>query len=287
MYIASYITKSEHELGELLTTASKQAADMGLRSQLKKVGSKFLSSREVSAQEAAYRILSLPLTKSTRQVLYVPTELPEERVRMLKPMNILQHLDDEDEDIYMEGTVDSDDVDVLGNDDQPTTVLKLQDNKGYISKRVTNAVIRTHRYSEEHQPEKYYHSQLMLYVPYRKEKQLIDDDGSFHTMFNKEKKVIFSNKIRFEKHAEIVEMAYEQLEENGPPEDAWAHIAGESEHQRHEQLAEGSAEAEEYAISDAANHTEPQHYESFKSQVPLTSERQQSMMPDLINKISQ
>lgn len=61
MYIASYITKSEHEMGELLTAASKQAADMDLRSQLKKVGSKFLSSRDVSAQEAAYRILSLPL----------------------------------------------------------------------------------------------------------------------------------------------------------------------------------------------------------------------------------
>ncbi|CAC5399806.1 unnamed protein product [Mytilus coruscus] len=43
------------------------------------------------------------------------------------------------------GTVDSDDVDVLGNDDQPTTVLKLQDKKGYIPKRVTNVVIRTHQ----------------------------------------------------------------------------------------------------------------------------------------------
>ena len=106
MYIASYITKSEHELGELLTAASRQAADMDLRSQLKKVGSKFLSSREVSAQEAAYRILSMPLKRSTRQVLYVPTELSEERVRMLKPMDIIQHLHDEDEDIYMEGMVD-------------------------------------------------------------------------------------------------------------------------------------------------------------------------------------
>lgn len=228
-------------------------------------------------------------------------------------MNILQHLHDEDENIYMEGmvdrypyrpkelenicladfissyrlhykkpkeTIDSDDVDVLGNDDQPTTILKLQDNKGSISKRVTTAVIRTHRYSEEHHPEKYYHSQLMLYVPYRKEKQLLDDDRSFHTMFKKKNKVLFSNKTRFEKHAEIVEMAYEQLEENGPPEDAWAQIAGETEHQRHEQREEGSTEAAEYAISDPANHPESQHYESFKSQVPITSERQQSMMPD-------
>lgn len=313
MYIASYITKSEHELGELLTAASRQAADMDLRSQLKKVGSKFLSSREVSAQEAAYRILSLPLKRSTRQVLYVPTELSEERVRMLKPMDIIQHLHDEDEDIYMEGMVDrypyrpkelenicladfissyrlhykkpkdnvqSDDIDVLGNNDPPTIVLKLQDNKGFISKRKTNAVIRTHRYSKEHNPEKYYHSNLMLYVPYRKEKQLLDDDGSFHTMFNKKNKLLLSNKVRFEKHAEVVEMAYEQLEEYGPPEDAWAQIAGECEHQRLEQQEEGSTEAEEYAISDPANHPEPQHYESFKSQLHITSERQQSIMPD-------
>ena len=74
--------------------------------------------------------------------------------------------------------------------------------------------------------------------------------------------------------------AYEQLEECGPPEDAWAQIAGECEHQRLEQQEEGSTEVEEYAISDPANHQEPQHYESFKSTLPITSERQQSIMPD-------
>jgi hypothetical protein len=58
------------------------------------VSRKFLSHREVSAQEAVYRLLSLPLVKGSRQVVFVPTHLPENKTKLLKPMKVIQELDD-------------------------------------------------------------------------------------------------------------------------------------------------------------------------------------------------
>jgi hypothetical protein len=37
----------------------------------------FLTHREISAQEAAYRLLGLPLTKTSRQGLFIPTKLKQ------------------------------------------------------------------------------------------------------------------------------------------------------------------------------------------------------------------
>ena len=51
MYVAAYMTKDEKGMGELLKQACKENQD--------DVGSVFLNNRELSAQEATYRILSM------------------------------------------------------------------------------------------------------------------------------------------------------------------------------------------------------------------------------------
>ena len=68
MYVSSYVTKPEHEMSETLELTSKQASETDIRRHLQKIGSKFLTCREVSAQEAAYRVLSLPLSRSSRKL---------------------------------------------------------------------------------------------------------------------------------------------------------------------------------------------------------------------------
>ena len=57
MYVASYIMKTERSMGELLKRVAAEARTDELRTQLRKVGAAFLTHREVSAQEAVYRIL--------------------------------------------------------------------------------------------------------------------------------------------------------------------------------------------------------------------------------------
>ena len=47
--------------------------------QLREVGSAFLTHREVGAQEAAYRLLSLPMRQLSRSVVFINTNKKEER----------------------------------------------------------------------------------------------------------------------------------------------------------------------------------------------------------------
>ena len=40
---------------------------------------------EISAQEAVYVVLQLPMRKASRPVIFINTSPPEERVELLKP----------------------------------------------------------------------------------------------------------------------------------------------------------------------------------------------------------
>lgn len=73
MYVASYIMKTDRTMGQLLKHVAAEARTEELKSQLRKVGSAFLTHREVSAQEAVYRILSLPMKQLSRSVVFVDT----------------------------------------------------------------------------------------------------------------------------------------------------------------------------------------------------------------------
>lgn len=106
MYVASYISKPKKTLGDVLKSVCRNSVPLGPKKMMDTVSRKFLSHREVSAQEAVYRLLSLPLVKGSRQVVFVPTDLPENRTKLLKPMKVIQELDDDEEDLYQLGILD-------------------------------------------------------------------------------------------------------------------------------------------------------------------------------------
>jgi hypothetical protein len=68
---------------------------------MKTVAKKFLTHRKISAQEAVYRLLSLPLVQGSREIVFVPTDLPENRTRLFKPLKLLETLGDNDTDVLM------------------------------------------------------------------------------------------------------------------------------------------------------------------------------------------
>lgn len=90
MYLASYVSKPEGTLGDVLKSVSKSSQHLRAKISLKSVAPKFLTHREVSAQEAVYRLLSLPLYQGTRLVVFIDTDLPENRTRLFKPVTIMQ-----------------------------------------------------------------------------------------------------------------------------------------------------------------------------------------------------
>lgn len=208
VYIVSYISKAEREMGMLLkqTKIEAEEGNLNARDTMKRIGSAYLHHREVSAQEAVYRVCNLKMKECSRKVVFVP--VGDNPTRLSKPLSqmkkkceeIAQNMDedeDDEESVWMtniieryENRPDNEKFEemslaefcsqyrVLAKSQVPKghnkSVYKLQNGKGYIQQRTRSnpAVIRYPRFSSEKAPEKYYQSILQLYLPHRKEEQL-------------------------------------------------------------------------------------------------------------------
>ena len=106
MYVASYIMKTERSMGELLKRVATEDRTDELKCQLTKVGSAFLTHREVSAQEAVYRILSLPMKQLSRSVVFVDTNPKKERIAVLKDSASLTQLEENDTNVFQKSLID-------------------------------------------------------------------------------------------------------------------------------------------------------------------------------------
>jgi hypothetical protein len=176
---------------------------------MRKIANVFLNGVEVSAQEASYGVLGIPLTNSSRDCIFIPTGPPDERIIFVKTESELQNLDSDSTDIGARGLLDhyvqrpdvledicladfaawytfsskksksnepeiSDVVDINeaeGPDEQDELpkFLRLKDKSGYIRKRKVERIIRFRRYGEKEDPENYCREQIMLYYPWRDE----------------------------------------------------------------------------------------------------------------------
>lgn len=99
VYIISYISKSEREMGLLLkqTAVEAEGGNLSARQTLKKVGSAYLHHREVSAQEAVYRVCNLRMKECSRKTVFIP--VGENPTRLSKPLhNVRNNVEEDDED---------------------------------------------------------------------------------------------------------------------------------------------------------------------------------------------
>ena len=254
MYIAAYMLKSERSMGELLKQVSKECGGEQIRTQLRRLGSVFLNHREVSAQEAVYRILSLPLKQMSRKVIFVNTAAKEDRVSLLKPINQIEHMDEDSEDIYQTSLIDryAARPDQLNHmclaefaanyttrsgqevpEDETSNVLpraedgesrrsesiKLKNDLGRMYKRRRKAIIRFHRFNQEKEPSKVYRSKIMLYLPWRDENSdLLGGYMDFRSHYEDKKNDILENERKHSQNATEIDEAIDDLTEHGPPQ---------------------------------------------------------------------
>ncbi|XP_061196513.1 uncharacterized protein LOC133204782 [Saccostrea echinata] len=106
-YIVAYISKSQRGISAMPDKASQEAAEgnMDLKRQVRHIGNKFLNFVEVSAQEASYLILQMPLTQASREVVFINTSPPEDRVFLLKHQDELNELPKDSTDIKADGMI--------------------------------------------------------------------------------------------------------------------------------------------------------------------------------------
>ena len=83
-YICGYLTKNESGISKLLKAVNEECNNLKEIDKLNALASILDKHREVSVQEAVYRLLSLPMTKSSVKVKYLSTVHPHFRDGLLK-----------------------------------------------------------------------------------------------------------------------------------------------------------------------------------------------------------
>ncbi|XP_072572246.1 uncharacterized protein [Paramormyrops kingsleyae] len=280
VYIISYISKAEREMGLLLANAQKEASQQGnldAKEALRQLGSVFLHNREVSAQESVYRLTNMRLKEGSRKVQFIPTG--EHVVRMSLPLHVIRkkaECEEEDEqNIWMNSITDrykgrpktedfsemclarfASEYRILSKSERSSAgSIELDRKLGFMKKRTRTdaAVVRYARFSPTKDPEKYHQSILQLFLPHYFDGQLKPPPfGSYQDFYetgfvkffgdelHSVKRVVDSNMASFEKEADVIDKAEEDLQLHGVMEDAWALICPETECERLECLASKS-----------------------------------------------
>ena len=106
-YIVGYISKSQRGMSAQLDAAAKEArkGNLDLKKQVRHIGNVFSNCVEVSAQEAVYLDLQMPLTKCTRDIVFVNTSVPEEIIFLLKPKAALDELPAQSTDVESDNII--------------------------------------------------------------------------------------------------------------------------------------------------------------------------------------
>ena len=107
-YILDFINKSNRGMSRLLEQVVEEQRQGNLTHRLKlyKIASKFTNSSEVSAQEAVYILLSMPLSQSSRSSVFINTGVKKDRVRRFKSEAQLKELDRDSNDVLMDGLIE-------------------------------------------------------------------------------------------------------------------------------------------------------------------------------------
>ncbi|CAB4033344.1 Hypothetical predicted protein [Paramuricea clavata] len=215
-------------MSKLVENACKEVKSgyKDLINQVRHIGNKFLSAVEISAQEAVYLTLQLPLQRSSRQVQFINTTIPNERTFLLKPMDKLQELPGNSEDNIIkslddflpendfEDNLDDDQNDAMSDKDINFIQDEYQLKGSYkLVKRSVSKVIRSVRYNKNKSPESYYREQLMLYMPWRNEDEnLICACQTFEEKYEQLKDIILKNRSHCEVYSDVLEKAVEDLD---------------------------------------------------------------------------
>ena len=224
-YILNYISTAERQMSHLLKATAEEAAkegNMSAKAAMNKISMEYLFNREVSSQEATYRVCGLPLKKCSRKCLVICTG--EHVTRLSLPLKQLQkqcseNTDELDSDqIWMPNIVDrylnrpktsamnelclatfGSEYRVLSKTEakkNSANMIKLNNNYGTIMKRTRTkpAIIRYAKFSKETEPEKHYQSILQLFLPYYENRELKPAEFDTYEMFYHNGETFINNK---------------------------------------------------------------------------------------------
>lgn len=192
-YIINYISKLEAGLSKLLKEAASdvKTAKLNIRQRLSKVANVFLNSNLMCAQEAAYHVLELPLSKCSRGCVFLNTSHSEERIYMLKSKEELKNMDPESNDIALSNVFSkyANRSNNLNNVCLADFATEYKSNSKHINKeayedtnfesedysKLKRKILRYRRYKLIQDEYNFYREQILLFLPWRNEKKEVEN----------------------------------------------------------------------------------------------------------------
>ena len=250
-YVCGYLTKNEAGISKLLKAVNDEC-DGNIRQleKLNKLAAVLDKHREVSVQEAVYRLLSLPMTKSSVKVKYLSSIHPHFRDGLLKgnieelaetdsvfhnsphqyfesrPLESneknVKYTDAEKEPGYWDEMSLADfwaDYEIVydkkaKSNDKENTVQTLQNEKGFIRKRKEPAVLRY--YLPYDNDDDLARGLLILFLPFRDEMKEIHEKD-VKELLDVKKDLINLKRSRFEKYQvmnDLINLIQKESEKN-------------------------------------------------------------------------
>jgi DNA replication protein DnaC len=228
-YVMNYVLKPEKGMSELMKRVKENYHDHGLREQMKQVTKVFTGKREVSIEEALYRVLSFPLCYKSLNTNYINTNLRENRDLVPKKKEELAMMKDDDEDVFEKSIHDRyearpDSLESMCLADfgtwydykksKPIHGIELKNGMGFMSKRKKQYVVRLH--PEKKNTEEFFRSQLILFWPYRNESELMGTFDSYCEHYNHVIDIIETNSEHYNMFQEEIEEALIEFEKAKP-----------------------------------------------------------------------
>ena len=227
---------------------------------MNKIKKEFLGKRVVGAPESAMWVLSMWLMKKSRKVTSVNTNMKDECVSLPKTQQQLAQMDDDDENVFAPRTIDryaarprilgimclatfavnynvaqanhefiemqETDANELSETEEydSWTKITLKDGLGYMQKRKQEPILHVMRYKLQTEPEKYYHSKLILFYSWKNKDDLITGFNSYMESYIDKQDVIHKNAQSFNEDCERFDSALEAFENDVILQSTWDSI---------------------------------------------------------------
>ena len=256
MYVCSYMTKGEKAMGETLKRVSKECRNDDMRTQMNKIKKEFLGKRVIGAPESCMRVLSLWLMKKSRKVIYVNSNMKHERVSLPKTRAQLEKMHPDDDDVFATSLIDrymarptslekmclalfavtydvvsgiSQQADESMYDDlvsrEKPGIIKLHNGLGYMRKRKRQSILRVKHFRVATEPERYYHSKLILYFPWAREEDLLDGFPSYHASYHSKITIIQPNADMFNDDCDVFDISPDNADHDRTDNTVWDLVA--------------------------------------------------------------
>ncbi|XP_054717389.1 uncharacterized protein LOC129226785 [Uloborus diversus] len=211
-YLVDYVNKANRGLSKSLRLCIEQTKEgnSSLRNKLKTVTNTFINTVEITAQEAAWSLLELPMSEMSEADIFIATFPPTQRSRVVKSQEHLRSMDLSSEDVFEKNILDryanrpqcledlclADFAAWYENARTGKADLKFLDGSGYVRRRRKAKIIRYRNYSKSVDETEYYREQLMLFTNWRDEQSEILDQN-YKAVYENREEFIKNNRQKY------------------------------------------------------------------------------------------